>query len=66
VDEFKGSFTVKNEKYLNTFQNNLNDGIEYYYHLFSSFESNKENLLNELETLKEELFKIKIPILVKL
>jgi len=65
VDEFKDSITVKNEKYLTTFQHNLNDGIEYYYHLFSSFEFNKEALLNELDTLKNELFNIKIPVLVK-
>ena len=65
VDDFKESFSIKQQKYLIKFQENLNDGIEYYHHLFSSFESNKENLLNELETLKEELFKIKIPILVK-
>ncbi|PCH52039.1 MAG: hypothetical protein COC22_04730 [Flavobacteriaceae bacterium] len=65
VDEFKDSLTKKNEKYLNTFQNNLNDGIEYYHHLFSSFETNKENLLNELEVLKNDLFNIQVPILVK-
>ncbi|WP_372792391.1 hypothetical protein [Lutibacter sp.] len=65
VDEFKDSLNSKNEKYLNTFQSNLNDGIEYYHNLFSSFESNKENLLNELETLKNKLFNVQIPILVK-
>jgi len=65
VDEFKDSLTSKNEKYLTTFQNNLNDGIEYYYNLFSSFESNKETLLNELETIKNELFNVQIPVLVK-
>jgi len=65
VDECKDSLTKKNEKYLNTFQTNLNDGIEYYHHLFSSFEANKETLLSELDTLKNELFTIKIPILVK-
>jgi hypothetical protein len=54
---------------LNAFQNNLNEGIEYYQQLFSEskiyFELNKESLLNELETLKTALFDIKIPILVK-
>ncbi len=65
VDEFKDSLNSKNEKYLNTFQSNLNDGIEYYHNLFSSFESNKENLLYELETLKNKLFNVQIPILVK-
>ncbi|WP_456376339.1 hypothetical protein [Lutibacter sp.] len=65
VDEVKDSVSKKQEKYLTNFQNNLHDGIEYYNHLFSSFESNKEILLNELETLKNELYNIKIPILVK-
>jgi len=65
VDEVKDSVSKKQEKYLTNFQNNLNDGIEYYHNLFSSFESNKETLLNELETLKNELLNIKIPILVK-
>ncbi len=64
VDEFKDSLTKKNEKYLNTFQTNLTDGIEYYHQLFSSFDVNKEILLSELDTLKNELFTIKIPILV--
>ncbi|WP_299527079.1 hypothetical protein [uncultured Lutibacter sp.] len=65
VDEFKDSLTVKNEKYLTTFKHNLNDGIEYYQHLFSEFDSNKETLLNQLETLKNELFNVQIPVLVK-
>ena len=69
VEEFSDSLNAKNEKYLTAFQNNLNDGIAYYQHLFSDtknyFESNKEALLNDLETLKTELFNIKIPILVK-
>jgi len=64
VDELKDSLNKKNEKYLNTFQSNLNNGIEYYHQLFSQFESNKENLLDELEKIKNELFKVKIPILV--
>ena len=46
-------------------QNNLNYLIAYYQHLFSDFNSNKENLLRELEYLKIELFNIKIPILEK-
>jgi len=65
VDEFKDSLSAKNEKYLTTFKQNLNDGIEYYYNLFSEFDSNKETLLNQLETLKNELFNAQIPILVK-
>ncbi|MDO9036843.1 MAG: hypothetical protein Q7U59_00670 [Lutibacter sp.] len=69
VEEFSDSFNVKNQKYLNAFQSNLNDGIEYYHQLFSDskiyFEANKEGLLSELETLKIALFSIKIPVLVK-
>ncbi len=65
VNEFKDSFSRKQEKYLTNFQNNLNDGIEYYQHLFSGFHLNKEILLSELDHLKKELFDIKIPILEK-
>jgi len=65
VDEFKDSLSAKNEKYLTVFKNNLNDGIEYYHNLFSEFDSNKETLLNQLEALKNELFNVQIPILVK-
>jgi len=67
VDEFKDTITVKNQKYLNNFQNNLNDGIDYYQKLFSEskhyFETNKEVLLSDLENLKNNLFNIKIPVL---
>ncbi|MHB1106132.1 MAG: hypothetical protein ACYCZ2_07205 [Lutibacter sp.] len=69
VDEFSDSFNAKNQKYLTAFQTNLNEGIAYYHQLFSDskiyFEANKEGLLSELETLKTELFSIKIPVLVK-
>lgn len=66
VIEFKDSLNKKNEKYLTTFQNNLNEGIAYYEQLFSStknyFENNNELLLIELERIKNELFKVKIPV----
>jgi len=65
VDAYKDSLSKKQEKYLTTFNTNLNNVIEYYQHLFSNFESNKENLLEELENLKNELFTIRIPVLVK-
>ncbi|MFK5958763.1 MAG: hypothetical protein QM495_07825 [Lutibacter sp.] len=65
VEELKDSLTNKNEKYLTTFKHNLNDGIEYYHSLFSDFEINKENLLMDLEHLKNRLFNVQIPILVK-
>jgi hypothetical protein len=65
VNEFKDSFSLKQEKYLTNFQKNLNDGIEYYQHLFSGFHLDKDTLLSDLEHLKNELFNIKIPILEK-
>ena len=68
VTELKDSLNKKNEKYLTTFQTNLNEGILYYQDLFSStknyFENSNEFLLDELERIKNELFEIKIPILV--
>ena len=67
VEEVKDSLSVKQEKYLTNFQNNLNDGINYYYELFSTtkeaFENNKDHLLVELEKLKQRLFNIEIPVL---
>ena len=65
VEEFNDSFTLKNEKYLKTFQHNLHNGINYYHQLFSKFSENKQALLEDLEHLKNELFEIKIPILEK-
>lgn len=65
VDEVKDSYNRKQQKYLTTFQKNMVEGIEYYQELFSTFESNKEFLLNDLNRLKEEFFDIKIPILEK-
>jgi hypothetical protein len=67
VEEVKDSLSVKQEKYLTNFQNNLNDGINYYHELFSTtkeaFENNKDHLLVELEKLKQRLFNIAIPVL---
>ena len=68
VEEVKDSFNAKQEKYLNNFQNNLNDGINYYHNLFSTtkevFENNKDHLISVLERLRQDLFKIEIPVLV--
>jgi hypothetical protein len=67
ANEVSDSFSKKQEKYLTNFQNNLNEGIEYYQKLFSetlnNFEVSNDQLLLELARLKDELFKIKIPIL---
>ena len=65
VEDFKLDFSVKQEKYLGKFKNNLFDGIEYYQNLFETFEVNQDSLLAELNHLKEELFSVKIPVLVK-
>ncbi|MDV7185722.1 hypothetical protein R3X25_00390 [Lutibacter sp. TH_r2] len=69
VTELSDSLNKKNEKYLTTFQTNLNDGISYYQDLFSStknyFETSNEVLLKELERIKNELFEIEVPTLVK-
>jgi len=65
VEEAKESYNAKQRKYLTTYQKNMKEGMEYYQILFSNFETNKEELLSELNTLKNEFFEIKIPILVK-
>jgi hypothetical protein len=65
VDEATGTLSRKQEKYLNTFYTNLNNGIGYYQDLFLSFESNAEGLITDLNELKDELFSIKIPIFAK-
>ena len=65
VEEFKGAYTVKQEKYLNAFKSNLNNGIEYYENLFLTFKENKEKLLLELNNLKVELNAISIPTMEK-
>ena len=65
VDEATGTLSRKQEKYLNTFYTNLNNGIGYYQDLLLSFESNAEGLITDLNELKDELFSIKIPIFAK-
>lgn len=65
VNEVKDSYTFKHQKYLKTFQKNMIEGIEYYQQLFSTFEINKEFLLNDLNSLKNEFLNIKIPVFVK-
>lgn len=59
IDETKGSVTVKQEKYLATFSNNLNEGINYYHNMFDTikdvFQNTKTTILNELEHSKNTL-----------
>jgi hypothetical protein len=54
--------TAPQIKKWNSFKNNLIDGIEYYQRLFAKgVENSNESLLNQLNSSKEELYKIKIP-----
>ncbi|MDP2088671.1 MAG: hypothetical protein Q8J84_04650 [Flavobacteriaceae bacterium] len=66
VDEAKSSMTPNQVKYLSTFVNNLNDGIEYYNHLFADlknkFETTKSNILSDLETSLNSLKQLKLAI----
>ncbi|MFD1293596.1 hypothetical protein ACFQ5N_07090 [Lutibacter holmesii] len=65
VNEVKHSYTMKQQKYLKTFQKNMIEGMDYYQQLFSTFEFNKELLLNDLHKLKDDFFNIQIPVLEK-
>lgn len=64
IDENANSLSEKQIKYFQTFKNNLNNGIEYYKEMFSDYkskyESFKENIINELEILKNDLNNIEI------
>ena len=59
VEEIRGSFTTRQQKYFITFIDNLHDGIEYYYKTFSElknrFEESKTNILNDLKISEERL-----------
>ncbi len=61
VYELKDSLNAKQEKFIVNFKNNLLDGIGYYNNLFSTFKTNRESLLNELDSIKASLLNIKIP-----
>ncbi len=56
-EELKDSYTLRHDKYFETFTNNLNDGVNYYINLFSSnlkgrFISSRVNILKELNEIK--------------
>ena len=59
----KGSLTVKQEKYLATFSNNLDQGISYYQNLFDDvkgvFQNTKETIFKELEENRNALNELK-------
>ena len=59
IEEMSASITKMQEKYLVTFARNLNEGINYYYKLFSElkdvFEDTKSIILSNLDDSKEAL-----------
>lgn len=62
IDEAKVSATSRQEKYLLTFANNLQDGINYYSQLFANlkdkFQDKKSEILNELDECRETLHQL--------
>lgn len=66
IDETQGDINKKQEKYLLSFSNNLQEGIAYYKNLFEEmkdkFEKTKFNILNDLEQNTNELKLIEIRI----
>ena len=59
IEEARDSMSVKQEKYLTNFANNLNEGITYYHQLFvevkHKYEDTKKSILVELATSKKAL-----------
>jgi hypothetical protein len=66
INEMKASMTNKQEKYLLAFVKNLNEGINYYYSLFTSlkdiFEDVKSSILSELDASKKTLHLLNLEI----
>ena len=66
LEEAKTTMTAKEEKYLQTFTSNLNEGILYYKTLFSNLKNTFENIKNdvshELENSEKILNKIRLSI----
>ena len=66
IEEAKDSATQKQEKYLSTFANNLNDGIIYYQNLFDElkdkFESTKSKIIMDLAACKNSLQQLMLEI----
>lgn len=59
IEELKDTFNKKQESYLTTFANNLNQGIAYYESLFNSskeaFRETKDLIMSELEVNKKKI-----------
>ena len=66
IAETRISMTDKQEKYLLAFVKNLNEGINYYYSLFTSlkdiFEDTKSSILSELDDSKKTLHLLNLEI----
>jgi hypothetical protein len=66
VEETQISITKKQEKYLNTFTENLKGGIDYYQNLFNDlkdrFQDTKSNIFSELNFSKKRLLLLEIQI----
>jgi hypothetical protein len=67
VNEMARPLSEKNEKYIDTFHKNLNDGIEYYKALFNKkaeeLQHKKAHLQHSLDHFKEELNDLKLKVL---
>ena len=67
VGDMAKPLTEKNEKYIDTFHNNLNEGIEYYKDLFNKkaeeFQDKKSQLIQSLDHFKEELNALKLKVM---
>jgi len=66
LDEMSESLDEKQEKYLMTFEKNLNDGIKYYFNLFNNlrgaFNDTRDTILRDLEECAQSLHNIKLEI----
>ncbi|MCK5206561.1 MAG: hypothetical protein KAQ79_01025, partial [Cyclobacteriaceae bacterium] len=67
MEDMARPLTGKNEKYIDTFQNNLLEGIEYYKDLFNKkseqFQDKKSQLFQSLDHFKDELNELKLKVL---
>lgn len=55
ISELGSSLTPKDQKFVDTFKDNLRNGIAYYRSFFSSTTAEGENSLHELATLEQEI-----------
>lgn len=66
IEEMSASITKMQEKYLFTFARNLNEGINYYYRLFSDlidvFEDTKSRILSDLDAARKTLHTLNLEI----